>query len=135
MDDWGKKLLKGLGIRLGLKRSLQIGLACSSVVLLLLALFVRSNFSNWIFFIPFALSVLVQVPLAIFVRSNGKLNQTITRAQIDSLLRVDNQLTAKRLASATGTSEKTAAEYLGNLFKQNELSVTSSETELVYRRP
>ena len=43
-------------------------------------------------------------------------------------------ITPKRLASATNSSEKIATKYLDSLVVNNELEISSNETELIYKK-
>jgi hypothetical protein len=59
----------------------------------------------------------------------------ITDAQVATLLRItDNRLTARRLASATGVTDKQAKTFLDNQVLSDKLTVEAGDTELIYKR-
>jgi hypothetical protein len=59
----------------------------------------------------------------------------ITAAQIETLLKVNNKLTSRRLASATNTSIEYAKKVLDALVVEGKLDVSSDVHELIYSHP
>ena len=86
-------------------------------------------------FIPFVISALLQIPIALLVKSSSVSQKSITRAQVDSLFRTSEKMTIKRLASATGTTEKIASEFLNKMVRDNELLVSTNDSEMIYQLP
>jgi hypothetical protein len=119
------------------KNWIHIALACSSLALLAIGLFFHFRFKIDLLIIPFGISLFLQIPVALLLRSKtkAKTNRSITRAQVDSLFKTSGEMTIKRLASATGASEKAASEFLNDMVRNNELVVSSNESELIYRLP
>jgi predicted transcriptional regulator len=75
----------------------------------------------------------------VFLRSKSPKRKTImesiTPAQIETLLRADNRLTANRLAKATNTSEEYAKKVLDTMVVDGKLTISSRDSyELVYSR-
>jgi hypothetical protein len=118
-----------------IKNLIHIALAFSSVLLIGIALYFRSFYKIDFLYFPFAVSLLLQIPVALFFKSSTSSEKLITRAQLESLFRTSEIMTVKRLASATGTTEKVASDFLNKMVRDNELIVSTNESELVYQLP
>jgi predicted HTH transcriptional regulator len=73
----------------------------------------------------------------VFLRSKSPkqttIKESITPAQIESLLKANNKLTASRLAKATNTSEEYAKKVLDNMVVDGKLTISTKDSyELVY---
>jgi hypothetical protein len=118
-----------------IKSLLHISLACSSFILLGIAFYFQTKYKINFIFIPFGISLLLQIPVALFLKASTTIAKSITRAQLDSLFRTSEIMTIKRLASATGTTEKIASDYLNKMVRENELVVSTNDSELIYQLP
>lgn len=115
---------------------LRVGLIGSTLLLGMLGMYLHGYF-----LIPCGIGAAVTIVSFLFGRKGRQKqisrthNKGITEAQIDTLLKLTgNNLTIKKVADATKTSNDTAKKCLDNLVLQNKLSVHAGETELIYKR-
>jgi uncharacterized membrane protein len=101
-----------------------------------LSLFTEINY-NFLRYTPAFVALIAVIGAFTFLRSKSPkqtaTKDSITPAQIESLLRADNRLTASRLAKATNTSEEYAKKVLDNMVVDGKLTISSKNSyELVY---
>lgn len=128
-----------------LKTLAKIGLCVSAVVIIGLTILFNTKGIAFLFDMDFgflrfapAFFALVLAGGGLFLlRNKGRSvkKETITPAQIETLLKVDNKLTPKRLASATGTSEEYAKKFLNDLTVEGKLIASTEAYEMVYSKP
>jgi predicted transcriptional regulator len=106
-------------------------------------LFLQSQGFNWLrelglgflTFLPAFATMLLGVGGFAFLHTKHKrtpIIRGITEAQVNALLRTGEDLTAKRLASATNTSVEYAEKYLKDMAIAGKLNVEAGTGELVY---
>ena len=124
---------------LSTKTLVRSGLAVSNILLGALSIFLHVRYGVWFFYIPFGATLLAHLPLNYLFRKpakkGGAKSSAISQAQLDTLFRLaDGKVSARRLASATGTDLKTAEGFLNKLVLENKLSVSTNDTEMIYTK-
>lgn len=93
---------------------------------------------NFLRYVPAFLALLVTVGGFILLgpRSGKRkpAREVITVAQIETLLKVDNKITAGRLAKAANTTEEYAKQVLNEMAVDGKLTVSADTHELVYSK-
>ncbi len=120
-------------------KSVRSALVIANLLLGALSLFLNLKYGIWFLYIPLGLSLLAHIPLLYLFAKPAKKGASkmpgISAAQLETLFRIaDGRVTAKRLASATGTDLKVAEQYLNSLVLENKLSIGTNDTELVYTK-
>ncbi len=121
------------------KTLVRSGLILGNVLLAALSIFFHARYGIWYFYIPLGATLLAHLPINYLFRTpaakGGAKATAITQAQLDTLFRLaDGKVTAKRLASATGTDLKKAEEFLNMQVLENKLSISTNDTEMVYTK-
>jgi hypothetical protein len=99
-------------------------------------LFTDINY-NFLRYIPALVALIAVVGGFAFLRSKSSkqtiIKESITPAQIETLLKTGNALTASRLAKATNTSEEYAKKVLDTMVVDGKLTISAKDSyELVY---
>jgi predicted transcriptional regulator len=117
------------------KNIARIGLGLGVLLVLGLFVFLRSRglmFSFGTISIFLALIAVVGGFVFLSRKTHKRKKEHITAAQIETLLKVNNKLTPRRLASATNTSIEYAKKVLDALAVEGKLDVSSDAHELIY---
>ena len=125
----------------GLKSWFRIGLVVSNVILTALGLSALLQTGSSLLLIPLGVSLLGHIPLNMLFKASAKTHTgrsqsgTITMAQFETLMRIsDDRISAKRLASTTGTDLKAAENFLNQLVLESKLHVDNDAEGLIYTR-
>lgn len=134
----------------GSKGLLRAGLVVLNLALGVVALGFWAGADSPIMLLPFTVSIFAHFPLSRWLygkQNQGQTSQStgksrkkqsdkkITAAQVESLLRISGgRVTAARLASATGTDNKKAEQFLNMMVLDSKLQVENDADGLVYTR-
>jgi hypothetical protein len=103
-----------------------------------LKLFTEINY-NFLRYIPAFVALIAVIGGFLFLRKKSPkqtaIKESITPAQIETLLKADNRLTVSRLAQATNTSEEYAKKVLDTMVVDGKLTISAKDSyELVYSK-
>lgn len=152
LEKQTKKIFDGISISSSaLKKIIKAGLCVFFVVILGFTILFQTKGISWLFdinynflrYIPAFVAFLALIGGFIFLKNKNPQNneknistkETVTSAQIDTLLRIDNKLTASRLAGATNVSVEYAKKVLNDMAVDGKLQVSTEDYELAYFKP